>query len=157
MKIKNEFIELHRPRHVHFEAFREAVQNKTHVALAEEEVSRKEPSNLLDVYLRGDMRQIIQDFWMRPDHYSPRQQDILIALSQYQDPDPAITDAEKTDLLLTWMRDTATQQRFRELNKKTTDPDEEIVLEDGRTLDESVKAEKEPDFETQDFGDKIII
>lgn len=158
MKIKDEFIELYRPRHVQLEAFQEAMKEgpvslERKITVAEEASSP--PQSLVDAYLQGDLRQIVQDFWMRPDHYSPRQHDILIAISTGQDPVQAATTAEKNELLLTWMRDTVTQKKTREMIKKKT---EDIVLEDGRTLDEAVADEKpDPTYEAQDFGDKIII
>lgn len=131
------------------------------------DTKKTRPTNLLDLYAT-DIREIYLDVQRRPDHYDERQREIVEALMMNLKKE--ITDQEKNDLLVTFMqrtvdkkeRERKAQEEDRRRKKKEQEENDEIVLEDGRTLSESVAAEKaqqqyEGIFEKQDFGDKIIV
>lgn len=126
------------------------------------------PANLLDLYAT-DIREIYLDTQRRPDHYDERQREIVESLMM-STPLKNVTDQEKNDILVTFMqrtvgkeeRERKAQEEDRRRKKREQEENDEIVLEDGRTLSESVAAEKaqqqyEGIFERQDFGDKIIV
>lgn len=167
-----DFVDSHRPRHELLERMRSMAGGGDRAQsfqrfqghFRETAQLPPRPKTLLDMYLFGDVRQILQDAAIRKDHYEQRQHEILGALMTKTELDQPITDAEKNELFLTWLRDTEAAKATKERNAKITDPKggvkggDDIVLEDGRTLNESMKdARSGATFEKQDYGDQIII
>lgn len=173
------FIEDNLPRHGPMEALRDLIAAKpeekaeavlkyvgqfTHTA----DTTKTRPTNLLDLYLM-DVRTIYVDAQERPDHYDARQHEILNHLVMHVPLSRPITDEEKNDLLLTHLRASVSSKKKEDEKKKydaaqrkkrEQEENDEITLEDGRSLSEAIEADKykaDPTFEAQDFGDKVII
>lgn len=157
------FLDLHAPKHKGLEEWdslikgmKEPVPFTSHFSTM---APRQEgPKTLLDFYLNGDIRQILEDSLERPDHYSDRQRQILLHLSASIPPNPPVTDLEKDELVYQWQRQTELEQKSKEVVEKITNArhdqeDNKIVMENGQTLTEWT----ESSFERQDHGDKIII
>jgi hypothetical protein len=109
------------------------------------------PTSLLDMYLGSDLRALYQDTQARPAHYEDRQREVAELLLR-GGADSSVTELEKNELFLTYLRTTEAQASLIEQNAKASGP-EEIILEDGTVLVEDA----EPSFEKQDFDDEIII
>jgi hypothetical protein len=115
------------------------------------------PTNLLEMYLGQDVRQIYQDLEQRPDHYSDRQKEIIRNLMYAEHLAAPVTDEEKNELLLHFMRPTKLEEQSQQLQSKLRGADDEpIILSDGTSLDESGSAPSGT-FEAQDDGDFILI
>jgi hypothetical protein len=127
--------------------------------------SRHTP-NLVELYLGNDIRVLIQDAAERPTHYDDRQHTILMLLSAGKGAaHNKITDLEMNELLLQYMRPTEIAQKSKKIEKKlrAQKDEDEIVMADGKTLEEHLDDEKQQKaidavFEDQDsFGDKVIL
>ena len=162
------FITDYAPRHTAWAALRQyAVDAEANPVLALQglalatavaDTTTMRPQNLLELYL-PDTRVLLADAEERPEHYAGLDVELRALRSG-----TALSDIKKNELFLTWQRPTAladaTRERIRELTArrhKERVEDEEIVMEDGRTLAEH----KSPGgfvFEDQPTaGDRIII
>lgn len=170
-----DFMEAHRPRHEPIEALRNLIAAPPEAAgksfleyigafTTTADTTKTRPTNLLDLYAQ-DIRAIYLDAEQRPDHYDERQHEILNHLMLQAPLSRELTDEEKNELLLTYMRRSVSkEERNRKIReqearrkKQEQEENEDIVLEDGRTLAEAIEDEKhQGTFEKQDFGDKII-
>ncbi len=109
---------------------------------------RREKADLFDAYIH-DLRMLEDDMLRRPDHYSAEERELVRRLRAKE----AATATEKAQLVLTFMRTTATAQATKATLKKVTEPEDPEVLAalhdpDGRLAT----------FENQeDFGPTIII
>jgi len=161
----SDFIERYRPRHEALELLQTVLKSEEPVLkafsafTAVADTTRTRPDNLLDLYL-GSSRELLQDVARRPDHYSAEHKDIIDRLANRPE---TVTVAEKNSVFMAWQRpkelEAKTQSRIRELTSRRLreqqrKEDEEIVLGDGRTLAAHLE---DPSFESQDFGDKVII
>jgi hypothetical protein len=171
-----DFIEAHRPRHEPIEALRNLIAAPPEVAgksfleyvgafAATADTTKTRPTNLLDLYAQ-DIREVYLDAQRRPEHYDERQHEMLNHLQHGAPLSREMTDEEKNELLLTYMRRTiSTEERERKIReqdrqrkRREQEENEDIVLEDGRSLAEAIEDEKNTGtFEKQDFGDKIIV
>ena len=171
------FVDLHRPRHKEMEAWSALMKSKSPQGLVEfagtfaatTDTKKSRPSNLLDLYLGNDCRQLAVDLLARPDHYDERQHQLIAFLTAGGKLDRAITDAEKNELMMTLMRPTASDLALRERNrreaerrrKQEQEDDEYTLLEDGTSVADALGTEKAKrdaaTFEKQDFGDRIIV
>lgn len=168
------FMREHLPRHQPIEALRTLIAAPQEAAgksfleyagafESTADTTKTRPTNLLDLYAQ-DIREIYFDAQRRPEHYDERQHAILQQLVAKLPGD--ITDAEKNELLLTFTRPSVPKEerdrRIREQEKlrkkREQEENEEILLEDGRSLADAIEDEKSNGvFEKQDFGDKIIV
>ena len=134
-------------------------------SLAPPDVAPK-PKSLIDFYMGNDLRPLYDDTRARPDHYDDRQKQVIEHLMYNAALAEPVTDKERDDLFLQYVRNEqvakATKDKIRDLtgarHKQEQAENDAIVMEDGRTFSDHLKAE-EPggSFEKQDFGDKIII
>lgn len=162
MKKPQTFTELYLPKHEGLERWdllKEGNRGRALLAFAEAATTvapteLEEPKGLLELYTGGNYAHLSDDVARRPDHYTDRQKEIVDSLIHKKKlPEPP-TEREKTDLLLQLTRSTQSARATKEINRKMTEPkkeEEEIVLEDGKTLKEQAS------FEKQDFGDKILV
>lgn len=168
-KTPEEFIAENAPRHEPMEQWKQLAKqrNKADVARLFSPVfsgtvpPQEGPKTLIDMYLRGDARQIWQDARLRPKHYDARQHELLAHLmGQGQLVTPA-TERELNELFLTWQRSTEQDEKLRKLNTEITksrNDDGDIILEDGRSLEQANKdSQHRATYEAQDFDDKILI
>lgn len=172
------FVEKNLPRHEPIEALRKLIAAKpedkaealveyfgafTHTA----DTTKSRPEDLIELYMI-DIRAMFRDYEDRPSHYTPRQHDILMFLVMKYPVNPEPTAEEKNDLVLTYLRASATdkqkdlsRKRYEaEQRKREAEENEETVMEDGRNLNEVLADEKnrnEPTFEKQDYQDKVLI
>jgi hypothetical protein len=155
----DDFISRHHPL---IAAVREVVRRPGVAAMANlsgfvatADTSKSRPADLIDLYLPYGVQQIVDDAATRREHYTPRQHEILGVIKTRP---KSISAAERNELFLTWQRPTkaeaAAKARNTRLSRRRGD-DDDIVLEDGRTL--SQHESDRASFEKQDFGDKIII
>ena len=117
------------------------------------------PTTLLEMYMGTDLRRLRQDALIRNEHYSQRQHELIRGLSgQEALAAPASID-EQNELLITFMRKEEQDKALKERNRRLSERDDshEIVLESGKTLAESEQGYTGPTFESQDYGDKILI
>lgn len=171
---KPSFTDLSAPKHDGVEKLKQLLKpvDFKGVFTATTEVKPAPPRTLLEFYVGNDLRQIYDDMRARPSHYDDRQKALLEHLvGQTPSLEPAPTDREKDDLLIHWMRSTEVDARSRDLTReisaarhrkeKEDAENEEIVMEDGRTLKQHIDGAEgqaeDPSFEKQDFGDKIIV
>jgi hypothetical protein len=124
------------------------------------------PQTLLDFYLNGDLRQILNDADLRPDHYTDRQREVLRHLVYGTQASSPVTTKDKDDLFYQWTRQSELSSKSKELVSAISDArhrqeateNEGIIMDDGRSLAEHQQGpSSSPTFEGQDFGDKIII
>jgi hypothetical protein len=127
------------------------------------DTTKTRPTNLLDLYAQ-DIREIYFDAQRRPEHYNERQHAILQQLVAKMPGN--ITNAEKNELLLTFIRPSVPKkERDRRIleqeklrKKREQEENEKILLEDGRSLADAIEDEKSDwIFEKQNFSDKIIV
>jgi len=109
------------------------------------DTTKTRPSNLLDLYL-PDIREIYRDSVARAEHYDQRQHDCVSHLATQSVLETPITDTEKNELLLTFMRRTAEKVVAKVASKPEP---EEIILEDGTEPTADV-------FEKQNYGDIVL-
>lgn len=159
---KTDFLNTNLPRHTEYEALRylidgsparaaQRLKNYVGIFSTTADVKSQKPSNLLEIYA-PDLREIAEDCRQRPDHYDDRQKELIAHLVDRRPLRTPATDLEKNELLLTFMRRSAAKSK--ETPKPKKEEDEEIVLEDGRTLSEVTA---DATFEKQDFGDIVLI
>ena len=129
------------------------------------------PASLLEFYLGSDVTRVFADMRDRPDHYSDRQKEIIEFLyTTLPTISTPVTEAEKDELILQFMRPTESALKSRDLVRDITAArhkakedaeNEEIVMEDGTTLKDHLSGEDSRDkdftFGKQDAGDKIFI
>lgn len=171
-----DFMKAHLPRHQPMEALRDLIAAPPEAAgssfkeyvgafTTTADTTKTRPTNLLDLYAQ-DIRELYLDAQRRPEHYDERQHELLNHLMTKAPLSRPMTDAEKNELLLTYMRRTITkEERERKIKdqdsrrkKREQDEDDETIMEDGRSLSETIEGEKGTGtFERQDFGDKIIV
>lgn len=113
----------------------------------------KRPDSLLEMY--GGVRAVQQDAIQRPQHYTERQHEILLALTTGRTAVPEVTRAEKDELMLTFARSTEADAKRKEIIEKLTTPDD-TLLDDGRTVDQAASDER-ASFQNQDFDEEIVI
>lgn len=167
MKKQLSFVEQHAPRHRGLEEWAELmkpVQHRLFVATAQP-VPR--PQTLIEFYLGNDLRQLMEDMYERPEHYTDRQREVLHHLTHGTQLSSRVDSYEKDELFLQWQRQSDLSTKSKELVKKITDArhleerseNEETIMDDGRSLAEHQQAQENapPSFEAQDFGDKIIV
>lgn len=160
------FTEINAPKHEGLEEWKELmkpVQHRQFVALVEP-VER--PKTLLEFYLGNDLRQLLNDMEVRPEHYTDRQQEVLRHLVLGALVSSPVTTQDKDDLFYQWMRQSDLSAKSKDLVSAITDArhresaeDASIIMDDGRSLAEHQQhsAGSPATFETQGFGDKIII
>lgn len=162
------FTDLHGPKHEGLEAFGKALEDlratpdfRGLFSGTAEPLPR--PRTLLEFYLGNDLRQLLQDVRARPEHYSERQREIVEHLCGTGGAVEPPTDQEKDELLLHFTRSTEAEAKSRDLiremtaarHRKEDKENEETIMEDGRSLKDHL--ESDPTYETQSFGDKIIV
>jgi hypothetical protein len=175
-KTRPSFTDLYAPKHTGIEDLKKRLAPVPYGGLAQvapAEGPRPTSPTLLEFYLGKDLRQIYDDMRARPDHYDERQKAIIEHLVNQVAVDMAVTDREKDDLLLHWMRPSEVASKSQDLVRRLSDArhrkeqedkeNEEIIMEDGQSLKDHLEgkppepgAPGEPTFEKQDFGDKII-
>lgn len=160
------FSEMHRPRHAQLEAL-EAIRTGTPAAtmipqfeglVPPEQVEAGSPKNLLEAYGIGWER-LIEDARLRPDHYTPRELEIIKSHDRGGMPlgsDPHYT--ELNELAVKLFEKTENRQERKKILEKVTKPTD--PADDPMTVTEDQVgrmgwAEKQVTFENQNFPDDL--
>lgn len=163
---KPSFTDQHAPKHPGLEEWAELMKPVQHRIFVTTAPPVPRPQTLLEFYLNGDLRQILNDMAARPDHYSDRQREVLHHLVHGSQTTSPVTTQEKDDLFYQWQRQSDLSAKSKEMVSAISDArhqrekseNEEIIMEDGRSLADHQNAqESTPTFENQSFGDRIIV
>lgn len=138
-------------KHDGYEAIRRLIEETEPSAASLEEyvgtfriADRPRAKELFDTYI-PDPRVLLQDLLRRPDHYTPRQAEIIRFLAQGVRAKPP-TSNEKNTLLITFTARSAPKpEQPKQVSRK-----EEIIMEDGKPLEDAI-------FEEQNFAKGIDI
>jgi hypothetical protein len=147
---QNDFVDRHAPTHPAHSGFAEAnapqmARSPEFGELGPRPEEVRTPQTLVDMYLNGDFTKLFADTKDRPEHYTPRQREIVEARHLGRDLNPEPTTAEINDLVLELVRATDTAKKSRDIIQRVTTPDVADVAEFGDS------------FEDQDFGPLIEI
>lgn len=160
------FSEMHRPRHAPLEALEEIKRGRPAARVlpmfeglvAPEVVDRSSPKSLLDAYgIKWD--QLIEDARVRPDHYTPKELEIIRSHDRGGMPlgtEPHYT--ELNELAVKFYEPTANRQERKKVMEKVTKPKD--VADDPMTMTEEELAskswaERQATFENQSFPDDL--
>jgi hypothetical protein len=162
------FIDQHAPKHQGLSEWSELMKPVQHRIFVSTTAPVPRPQTLFEFYLGGDLREILNDMEMRPEHYSERQREVIQHLAHgYQTPTP-VTAQEKDDIFYQWQRQSDLSAKSKEMVSAISDArhqrerkeNEEIIMDDGRSLADHQSSQESaptPTFENQSFGDKIIV
>ncbi len=82
--------------------------------------------NLLDAYLGGDVSRIAADALARPTHYTDEQKDLIKKIQNGE----AVSDRDKSSLLLQWTHPTEPARQEQRMKKPKDEDEEDEDLED---------------------------
>jgi len=105
----------------------------------------------LELYLGENLHPLHADVVSRPEHYTDRQKEIVLALHTKAPITVEPTEAELNDVILQMSRPTDLAKKSKDIMSKATTKDisDDAIMEDDK--------EKVPTFEDQDFGKLITI
>lgn len=121
-----DFMNEHAPRHEPLERLRAlAASDDAATALREFAGTFSEtadlpedPPNLIAMYLGRDVRRLVQDVAIRPDHYEARQRRLIDHLHTGREVNPPPTHAELDALFLTFLRPTAVREATEQASRR---------------------------------------